>query len=445
MINLNPSKSTIDFFVIFSGRLFNGLLLIAATRIYSTLLSDAEIGKLGVVLSSLFFFTSCIFFPIGSFINQNILFWLKNNKWQTHLASYFAYIAGLIFLISAIFNYIIDPFLALIAAIYLIGLCFNQTLIPILNAMLFRKVFVSLTFLTTLFYIFLSFQFVTIYSAKAEFWLLGQSIANIFFAILTVPIILFLQKQSFNFVPRIVNIYQIKNVLNFALPLVITSLAGWSILNLYKIIGGFFIGYEAIAVLILCSVLSTGIFGAIESATIQLYHADFLQELVKSNNINDRKNAFISFFQKVMFTLTSFLVIIILFSPLIIKIGLDQRFHGYVWLFIMFLIVDYFRNLNHVLSQFAFAEFKTKVLIKGNIVGAIFSIIFISFSVMSDNWMAYIPASLIIAYMLNILFQYKQLKINYGSISLLPGSKTAMILFFLFLLLYVEYYIFFKA
>ncbi len=443
MLKLNFPKLSIDFFVIFSGRFFNGLLLIGATRIYSTLLTDNEIGRLGVILSSLFFFTSLVFFPIGSFINQNILFWLKNDKWQKHLASYFFLIAIFVLSGSIILNFYIDSFLVLVAAIYLLGLCFNQTLIPIFNAMLYRKVFVSLTFLTTLFYIFLSYQFVTFVSPKAEFWLLGQSVSNIFFALITIPVLLFLTKQSFAFTPTVIKTNQIKNVLNFALPLLITSLAGWLILNTYKIIGGYVIGYEEIAVLILCSVLSTGIFGAVESATIQLYHADFLQALLKSNNLDDRRSAFKNFFQKVMITLTFFLGVIILFAPFIIKIGLDQRFHEYVWLFIIFLFVDYFRNLNHVLSQFAFAEFKTKVLITGNIIGAFSSVIFIVFSILSDNWIVYIPVSLILAYFLNILFQYRQLKINYGSINLLPSIINIIYLFLMFLILIVSYYIFF--
>ncbi len=444
MFKLNFSKSSMDFFVIFSGRFFNGLLLIAATRIYSTLLTDNEIGRLGVILSSLFFFTSLVFFPIGSFINQNILFWLKNNKWQKHLASYFFFISIIVLFGSILLNLYVDSFLVLVAAIYLLGLCFNQTLIPILNAMLYRKVFVFLTFLTTLFYIFLSYQFVTFGSPKAEFWLLGQSVSNIFFALFTIPALLFLTKQSFDFTPRAIKLNQIKNVLNFALPLLITSLAGWLILNLYKIIGGYVIGYEEIAVLILCSVLSTGIFGAIESATIQLYHADFLQALLKSKNLDNRKTAFKNFFQKVMVTLTFFLVVIILFAPIIIKVGLDQRFHEYVWLFIVFLFVDYFRNLNHVLSQFAFAEFKTKVLITGNIVGAFSSVIFIVFSITSYNWIVYIPVSLILAYFLNILFQYRQLKINYGSISLLPSINNIILILLMFLILIVNYFIFFR-
>ena len=89
--------------------------------------------------------------------------------------------------------------LLIIACIYLCALCFNQTLIPILNIMLYRKIFVFLVLLTTLVYILSSFYLVKNYHASAEFWLLGQSLANFVFSFFAFLLIKNLNKESLTF------------------------------------------------------------------------------------------------------------------------------------------------------------------------------------------------------------------------------------------------------
>lgn len=422
---------SIDFIVIFGGRLFNGLLLLVATRLYSSLLSDLEIGRLGVILSIIFFISSLIFFPVGSYINQNMLAWIHEKRWQTYISTYFFFITSLFLFAIYPLKFFIDINLLIIACIYLCALCFNQTLIPILNIMLYRKIFVFLVLLTTLVYILSSFYLVKNYHASAEFWLLGQSLANFVFSFFAFLLIKNLNKESLTFLPKPSLIKKTKKLFKFAVPVMFTSFAGWIILNFYKILAGNVMGLEAIAALIVCSILSAGVFGAIESATIQLYHANFLQDLDKSNELNMRRTAFETFFKKVMLVLTIFLVILLFTSPLIIYLGLDQRFHKYAWLLALFLCIDYLRNFNHIISQFAFAEFTTKLLVKGNLVGLITSVLLVFLSLMLEKWLLFIPISIIIAYIFNIAFQYIRLKDSYGEVNIFPNAINSIIIVFM--------------
>ena len=424
-----------EFITIFSGRLLNGLLLLAATRVYSSSLSDYEIGRLAIMLSFLFLFTSLIFFPIGSYINQKILFWLDNSKWQTYLASYFMFVLILILPLSIFSAIFIDYKISLLAIFYLFGLCLNQTLIPIINIMLYRKIFVLMTLCTSILYVLLSYFFISQISPSAEYWLLGQSLSNIFFGVVALFIVIYLNQSRLSFRPRFSYIKNTNNVFNFAAPLVLTSLVGWTILNFYKISASYVFGVEAIAALALCGVLSNGVFGAVESATLQLYHADYLQKLSISNDSIARKNAFEEFFKNVMTVLTLALVLLILFAPFIIRLSLDERFHGFIWLLQLFFLMDYFRNLTHIVSQFAYAEFATSVLIRGNLIASIFSILLICLSLMSSFWMLYIPLSLIGVYLINSYLQYRRACSTYGNIYLLP--KTANLIIILITLIFV--------
>ena len=156
-----------DYLIIYGGRILNGLILLLATRIYSTVLSDYEIGFLGLMLASLFFFSSVIFFPVGSFINQKILFWVKKHKWKSILTSYFSALFVLLLIISLICSIFIDNFIIFTAFFFLLSLSVNQTIIPLLNIILYRKVFVSLTLLTSSFYILFSYNLTNIFKETA--------------------------------------------------------------------------------------------------------------------------------------------------------------------------------------------------------------------------------------------------------------------------------------
>jgi len=424
-----------EFIIIFSGRLLNGLLLLAATRVYSSLLSDYEIGRLAIILSFLFLFTSLVLFPIGSFINQRILSWLKNSLWQPYLATYFLSIFMMLFILATPVL-ILGYYNILIAIFYLLALCINQTLIPIINIMLYRKMFVFITLSTSALYILLSYIFISHLAPSAEYWLLGQSISNIIFGIIALFTLIYLTKSRFLFKLQISSFKNTKKLLNFAAPLIVTSLVSWSILNFYKISAGYVFGIEAIAVIALCSVLSNGIFGAIESATIQLYHANYLQKLSIFNDLPNRKIAFEEFFANVMLILTVALLILILISPQIISFALDDRFHSYFWLLQLFFLVDYFRNFTHIISQFAYAEFKTSVLISGNLVSVGISILLVCVSFISSYWVMLMPISLTIAYMSNSYIQYRKLCNLYGDTHLLPFTKKNMIIIF-FVLIFV--------
>ena len=137
-----------------------------------------------------------------------------------------------------------------------------------------------------------------------------------------------------------------------------------------------------------------------------------------------------------MTVLTLALVLLILFAPYIIRLSLDERFHGFIWLLQLFFLMDYFRNLTHIVSQFAYAEFATSVLIRGNLIASIFSILLICLSLTSSFWMLYIPLSLIGVYLINSYLQYRRACTTYGNIYLLPKTANLIIIFITLIFVY---------
>jgi O-antigen/teichoic acid export membrane protein len=196
-------------------------------------------------------------------------------------------------------------------------------------------------------------------------------------------------------------------------------------LNSFKITGGIFIDLDEIAVLILCSVLSAGVFGAIESATFQYFHAEFLNKLNVSQGRDARRICFEIFFNKVFLILSISLIALLILSPFIIGIALDERFHKYYLIFQIFLVSDFLKNVNHLISQFAYAEFKTKLLLKGNIFAAMFTIssVLLLFLIKPDNFIYLIPISIAISYLISILIQYNKAKNVYANLNLLRNKN----------------------
>jgi O-antigen/teichoic acid export membrane protein len=414
-----------DFLIIYGGRILIGLLLLLATRIYSTILSDYEIGLLGVVLASLLFFSSIIFFPIGSFINQKILLWIREKRWKSILISYFFALFFFFFFISLISSFFIDSFTVLIGFFFLLSLSINQTFVPLLNVILHRKAFVSLTLLTSSFYILFSYNLTNIYKETAYFWIIGQSLSNLLFGLVAIFLFVKLTGSNFRFSYYKINRNDFIKLIQFIIPLAITSLCTWLILNSFKITGGIFIDLDEIAVLILCSVLSAGVFGAIESATFQYFHAEFLNKLNVSQGRDARRICFEIFFNKVFLILSISLIALLILSPFIIGIALDERFHKYYLIFQIFLVSDFLKNVNHLISQFAYAEFKTKLLLKGNIFAAMFTIssVLLLFLIKPDNFIYLIPISIAISYLISILIQYNKAKNVYANLNLLRNKN----------------------
>ena len=414
-----------DYLIIYGGRILNGLILLLATRIYSTVLSDYEIGFLGLMLASLFFFSSVIFFPVGSFINQKILFWVKKHKWKSILTSYFSALFVLLLIISLICSIFIDNFIIFTAFFFLLSLSVNQTFIPLLNIILYRKVFVSLTLLTSSFYILFSYNLTNIFKETAFFWMLGQTLSNLLFGLIAFFLLVKFTESSFKISYHKISRIDLKKLFKFVYPLTITSLCTWIILNFFKISGGIFIDLNEIAILILCSVLSAGIFGAIESATFQYFHAEFLNNLSASEETDTRRICFEIFFKKVFIILSISLITLLIISPFIIEVGLDKRFHDYYFIFQIFLVSDFLKNVNHLISQFAYAEFKTNLLLKGNILASIFTILSVLslFLFKPNNFIYFIPLSIGISYFISIFIQYNKAKSVYKDLNLL-GIKN---------------------
>ena len=108
-------------------------------------------------------------------------------------------------------------------------------------------------------------------------------------------------------------------------------------------------------------------------------------------------------------------------SPFIIEVGLDKRFHDYYFIFQIFLVSDFLKNVNHLISQFAYAEFKTNLLLKGNILASIFTILSVLFlfSFEPNNYIYFIPLSIGISYFISIFIQYNKAKAVYKDLNLL--------------------------
>ena len=96
-----------DLMVLTVGKLLQMLLLFFAVRLFTTYLSDKEIGNLILIISVASFFGMALINPVGSFINRKLNAWKESGVVYTNLIL-FNYYVVIISLLSFFSPYLLN-------------------------------------------------------------------------------------------------------------------------------------------------------------------------------------------------------------------------------------------------------------------------------------------------------------------------------------------------
>ncbi|MHA1409544.1 MAG: hypothetical protein ACTSQY_04370, partial [Candidatus Odinarchaeia archaeon] len=103
-------KKLSDIIVLTIGRVLMMLTSIVSIRIFTTLLSPREAGRLNILLAICGWFSLVMINPVGMYVNRKIIEWNRDGSVQKHIVSlqkYFAFISALAFLVVVGLNYLI--------------------------------------------------------------------------------------------------------------------------------------------------------------------------------------------------------------------------------------------------------------------------------------------------------------------------------------------------
>ena len=188
-----------DVIVIAGGRFLAAVIALVSLRVSTTLLSVEEFGLMALMLGAQTFSTLIVINPIGQWLNRNTHGWWADGTLLLRLKYYPLPVLGAALVSASVFavwqwRSLGNPepiafwvvFFAVIASVA------NGTLVPLLNMLGYRKLFVLLSNLSVGIGFLLAWLF-SLESASAAMWLLGQSLGLILGAVLSW---LFLLKQK---------------------------------------------------------------------------------------------------------------------------------------------------------------------------------------------------------------------------------------------------------
>lgn len=398
-----------DLFILAIGKIVQMLLLFLAVRLFTTYLPDTEVGNLILMLAVAMFLGLALINPVGSYINRELNNWVDERVLLQKFLFFNLYIIFVSVFAFAL-PYLLIPFgvgqsintlyFSIVVSLFVFFNTWNQTVIPALNLLFYRKAFVLFTILSISLYLSIAVSFVFIIEQTAYWWLAGQVIG---LAIGFVFAFLFLfrkvltghEKIKFKF-----NTDGLGKVLRFSLPLALATAMLWALSNSYKLIIEGHLGTEALAYIGLALMLATSLSGAVESLLMQVFHSPFYKGISGAVSIEQRSQAFQTFLNGTLPLIAGAIFLLVCLAPFLLEILADKRF-SVIYPFLMLgLGIEFLRVSTNIISHAAHSEYQTHISIVPYTVGALASIVGVIYFLEHENWQYFVIASLFLGWLL---------------------------------------------
>ncbi|WP_426074146.1 lipopolysaccharide biosynthesis protein [Janthinobacterium sp. DSP2-3-3] len=175
------------------------VIALIGTRLLTTLLPPDEVGRIALITAITAFFAMFLVNPVGMYINRHLHEWAEKGQIKFYFSIYWKYLL-LVCAAAGSICYILNYFelisvhtkkfwlLTLICGSLLFNTV-NQTVIPSLNMLGYRNVFILLTLATLITGLISAFGLTQAMQATAEYWLLGLLIGQAVFGWLGIKIL----------------------------------------------------------------------------------------------------------------------------------------------------------------------------------------------------------------------------------------------------------------
>ena len=364
-----------DFLFLSAGRLISAFIALIAIRVVTVLLSPEQYGELSLLLTIQMFCGLFLVNPVGQHINLHTHSWWDDGTLIIRLKQYRAYI----FLVSFIGLFIvlfmnkgasIDKLMLTSLAMFLMILAgtWNTTLIPILNMTGFRAASVLWAILTACGGLVFSIVF-SLWVASATAWFLGQAMGMV---IGWLGANYYLQKNAKSAITS-KKFYPLLNkevVLNYCLPLALSTGLMWLQLSGYRFLIERYWGLASLGFLVLGLQLAGQIWALIESLATQFLYPLFYRRVSQPKNqavivlaYSDLLNTLVPIY----FVMTGLLII---GAPYLLKILVSGQYKGAISFVIFGAGIEMCRVFINLLSNAAHVVRNTKMLVPPYFVGA---------------------------------------------------------------------------
>lgn len=372
-----------DLFIIIFGRFLQIIVMLISLRLSTNYLPPKEMGMMYLIFALTGFFGYVFAGPFGHYINRTTHNWHEQKILHSKLniISMIVIIQIILFAIFLnllsyfdILDSINNMYVFLLIMLYILFHTWNQIVIPMLNILEYRKIFVFFTLLTSLISLIFSYLFIVFMGNKAVFWILGQILGYAFIGILAT---FYLRRVIPNdlktvTITDVLSWINVKSKLVFIVPLIIVAICISMQTQVYRIILEYNIGLEWLGYFGVGITVAMAIGSSFESVVMQYFYPIIYKSMNNQEGFQEIKNRIISK------TIAIYLLMAIFttyFSQHILAILVDDKYHG-VFLFLIFGIwVEFFRISSGILSLNTHYAHKTYLLIVPNLIAGVFVMI----------------------------------------------------------------------
>lgn len=372
-----------DLVVIIVGRVLQIVISLASVRLLTTFLNPKEVGSYYLIAAVLAFFNLVLLNPPSMYFGRHLLQWERSKNLLNALSVFGSWILGVAFLSIpvSIYTYEIlgykDKFELNVFLIYIFSALIISTLhrnvLYGCNTLGFRKEFVKYLITTLFIGLGLSVAIVSYFYPHALGWIFGVVLSELI--MLAFVFRFFIQKNGLDLkkIKHSLTKEKIIFIFSFSLPIGITTFLLWGQSIAYRFIIDYKYSAEVLGYVGVGLGVSTAVFSALESISMQYFNPIFLKDILDANE-EQRAQAWNNIAKLIVpvYILTFFFTVAM--SDFLISILVAEKFHS-SYIYTMFGAgIEFFRVMTNLLYNVSQSEHKTTYTIKPYLIGFIVSL-----------------------------------------------------------------------
>ncbi|EGT0664111.1 polysaccharide biosynthesis protein [Citrobacter werkmanii] len=344
-------------------RILQILISLLSLRVMTSLFSTEQMGEYYIFLTLFMLATLSIINPFGQYINRNTYKWRNLGILIPWMKKYI----GFIMLFSSLFSFVyflwalfttgelrLTP--AIFCFLYITIISANQFLLHTLNILNSRLSFSILTVLTaflSLFFAYFLFRLSILgISSKVYSWILGIVIAN--FISFFVAFI-FLNKNENNKIKNINGNVNFKEIINFCIPIALTTFLMWVISAGYRFGIEPLMGLTYLGIIAVCFSISSQVMSVIESLVTQIFQPNLFKTMDEVSR-PERSKLLGKYVNENIAIYFSVLIFSSFFMHNIFLVLVDNKYLPYFYIGIIAIFSEFFRVSANSLSMYFFCE-----------------------------------------------------------------------------------------
>ena len=377
-------KKTRDIVILTAGKILLILTSVFSIRIFTTLISPYEVGRLNI-LSVIYGWFGLIFIaPVGNYVTRKLLEWNKEGMVKKYMTS----ILGYYFVVSIFATLLI----MVLRVFFNVGVTVSWVILLTIGSVLFsngntsfigwiniygkRLQFVLFSILTVWLGLLFSSFFALKINPSAEYWLFGNLVAQ---GLILVPAVFYLFKASTKTYIEKNKLYtssSIKKVLKFSWPFAISSFLYWLQSQGYLFVFKKITSFEMVGIFTVGIGVGNKLMVPFEDLFNQYYRPLFYKEISNSTE-TERAEAWNRYAYAFFPAVIIMAIYIFMNGPLIAKVFTGEKFHKAGYIILWGAIIGGMQMVSSVITLVSHAQFETKPLIAPGVTLAFSSLLFI--------------------------------------------------------------------